>query len=367
MGGKNGFSLIELTLALGIGFIVIGLGNKYFSFTQFNLKEIQTTQGMRQVAKYIQGIIKRPEAVAFSASLEPQGSLAICAFPPSLGGDTLCTQTDSNHQDSFELFLPPKKKKDFKRNRALVAGTEKKPVYYTASGQPGCDPKSPGCVFKAIAYFWATCPGDSRDFSRSKTASLFQKDCARAQVLNLRFQVSYITEQESKPSIPSDDGFWQDRSRTLHTPNYAVAIPTAALGRYADYIQSCPKNYSLLGVIDSKPQCQCLPPYRELTKDVCIQENHRCLPTERYLGTALNGKPICKKLTCTEKVITGDARVSFDFDCAPDGWLNKIQVLGKNPKNCRCIDDGSGSNLELRSWRAVCRLDCGFKITCCRE
>lgn len=384
---QAGFTLAEVLISIGIVSMVALFVSRYFLNTNKSIKEIKASNYMKSIADTILRAVQRPDVIAFSASIGANIELENCVYTnpkdkASTSNPELCTATNPEQQVPIHIYLPPKDKSSYSTDKLRVAGTERDPVYYSFTGEMGCDPKDPKCIFAAKAYFWATCPASTsevRNVDRNSSGQLFQKSCFRAQTINIRFQVTHIFAKHGVPethrplnrelqAVPQDSSFWKNGERNgLHTTKYANSTNVSSLGLYSDYIESCPVNYTLIQVVDSKPVCKCLPPYKELTKDVCILADHKCLADERYMGTTLKGDPICKKVRCSTKIISLTDAISFDFDCSPDGWLNKIEVFGSSAKSCECQTITDGPNLELKTWEYLCQFNCPFKITCCQE
>ena len=380
---------MEVMVAVGIvGFVIAG-ATTYFLNSKRYVKEMKAAQTMRSIARTLNRIAQNPQAIAFSSSIGVNNKLEACVWTdPKFKNDSIpsrtpvrCDSTDPQRQVPMSLYIAPKDRSKFNARRLRVAGTDKDPVWYSIDGKRACNPKKPDCIFAAKSYFWATCPSDSsdvRNLDRAKASLLFSKSCYRAQSVSVRFQLTHVHNKRRlktkfRPlkrqlaSIPKNSVFWRGgKAGGKHTTANASSTNVASLGLYADYIEACPVNYTLLKVVDSKPICRCLAPYKEVMNGVCALIDHTCPEGERYLGLNLRGQPLCKKVTCQDQVISLSDATSFDFDCFPHGWVNKIEPLG-SAKNCECEEIAAGPNIELGTWDYSCRLNCAFRVTCCRE
>lgn len=403
---QRGMTLVELVVSFGIVGIITVIGATVYYNSQKNIAEASFYNVMRIVARSIQKTAQNPEAVAFSALVGTNRPLESCAWTTlnasesssdlisreatnlSSSASTICTATDPEKQQPFILYETPPKNKSFNANDLQVAGTDQNPVYYDIYGKSGCNPTDPKCVIVAKSYFWATCPRGANQIRSARAGGTFTgatSNCHRAQVINVRFQVSHLFNTKTVegivkgkgglrrkvPSIPRDSNFWENGGvGGRHTVNNALAIDVSKLGLYADYVGNCDKNYTLIEVVDSKPKCKCLPPYKEkeyaLSK-ICVIEDHHCDGNTRYVGSTSNGDPICKPIFCETKTVSINDKKSFDFSCYPDGWLSKVVPAGGQSKNCVCKKGTEGPDMEYDMWSYSCDFQCGFVITCCRE
>lgn len=383
---EKAFSFMEIMVSLAITGFIIAAASTYFLRSKKNISDISTSKQMKLVADRIEKFTQNTEAISFSSAMGQNKDLLACVFPDNNKKSSqvmsVCSSTDPEKQISFQLYMPPKDKTSYDAKKLRIAGTDKDPVYYDINGIKDCKIDDPKCVFIAKAYFWAICPSDTRDIhnaSSSKMTSIFAKNCHRAQSIHIRFQLSHILKQKKSknaqsgesqemPAIPKDAVFWKNGKKNgTHTTAGASAMNVANLGLFADFVESCPINYTLIQVIDSKPVCECLAPYKEISPGVCLLENHKCADDERYTGTSLSGEPICKKVTCETVIYTQDQKKAFNFNCSPNGWINKIEPMEASGKTCRCEKVSDGPNTELGTWEYTCQLVCSFKIRCCRE
>ena len=404
---QKGITVLELLVAVGILSVVTGIGLTYYVKSRKNLREVRFVQVMRVIAKRVEKLSQNPEAIAFSAAQSTNSKLANCVWTRELGSGkdygvdkirdsakplTNCDAVNPNEQQGFNLYVPPKKLSDYELESRKISGGANydNGVWYDVRGKRGCDPdRDPKrCIIQVKTYFWATCPRGANDIRRKVQNKNYNAplnaSCYRAQSINIRYQVRHVHRPRSAydieervqlrrqlPNIPRDKTFWLNGvpKSSEHTPEHASPMDVAQLGRYSDYTGSCGPNYTLIEVKDSIPNCKCLPPYREkeyaLSK-VCVLEGHKCRSDERYMGTRINGEPICEPVVCEDKTYTLNEEIGFVFDCGPYGWLNAVRST-RGAKNCNCKTTIKQPNLELGTFREACDLHCSFTITCCRR
>lgn len=427
---QSGYSIVELMISLGILGVASVIGFGTYIRAKKSVDDITVVNAMRKIAGDVEVTARQASSLAFSAWSGRNPELLNCVYTWSeangnLSRDkafdkreirkdkdpTLCTKTDPEKQEGVHLYKVPGDWKNANMQRLRIAGTPSEPVWYTISGQKDCNPVSDParCKIRAVAWMWATCSTDSNIIRQNQAgtsgSSSFRNSCYRARTVHIRYQIRYVENfsifsrnaKKCNPypyrfhAIPNDRTFWGESCgikvqnseikgfhRESHSSKHSFAVTVSGIGRYADRLQSCPKNYTLLGIKDSEPQCVCMAPYSELQTGLsktCILDNHRCKANQRYLGTDLDGSPICQDIHCFYKTIDMSQGKPLDFSCTQDdsgrtrkgGWINEITAENKNGGNCECANTQEAPDMEIMGWSYGCLLQCSFTVRCCFE
>ena len=422
---NSGFTLIELIISLTILGVSIAIGTSAFLNSKKNIKDIIVVNMMREISRDVETAIRQASNMAFSAWSGKNPELLNCVYTWGSSDEnfnrnkafdrrsvetkapSLCKKTSPKDPQGIHLFKVPRNWNTVKMNDLRIAGTPKNPVWYTTEGKKDCNPLNDvRCRIKAVTWMWATCSRDSfmirQQQAGSRKGSDFIKTCYRSRTINMRYQISFVDpgivkkNSECIPypirfhSIPRDRVFWEKKCRTSfkgkkvdgydpnsHSSKLSISITVSEVGRFSDRLKSCPPNYTLLGIKDSNPQCACMAPYREVSTGLsktCLLDNHLCRENQRYLGTDLDGSPICQDIFCFYKKLQTSGSNPIDLSCKVDnrgrkrkgGWINEI-IADKNSQNCVCDEPKENPDPSLAAWSYSCQFHCSFTVRCCFE
>lgn len=344
-------TLVELMIAIGIT-VTLSLGIATFvSQQQRTVRDMQVNLRTKEIAQRIERALSDPNVIrASSVFSNADGNVALrnCL---SLAGDPnalACSATDPRAQVGFELILPFRDSSSVAPQlleKHTIAGSPSQPALYNILDGRLCSRAAPerGCDVKVRAYFWATCgpqdtflgtPGETRSGRPEFTPTL----CSTAQTLHLRYQVVYepaIPRSGSQrihvSNYPPDKVFWVEKDSVMSTLG-AITIPVSIVPRDITASESsCAPNFSVTGIQDGEPVCECLFPYTFVPsglgddKGACFAEEKRCAADERFRGVDADGGVICTQVCCETKTIDWNAGGSLG--CKRGGWMESIRPI----------------------------------------
>lgn len=367
----DGFSLVELVIALGIS-TILGLGIATFLRSQqVTVYALKSSLVMHQLAKTLEEAAGRPDVVAFSALYgKSGGSSDLRACLGQVSGAP-CLATQAINQRGMELILPFTVGNEIESTRLeknTIAGTEEHPVWYTLEGKK-CAPTASlplTCVLQASAYFWASCPANlsglsaetSTDTGTASGGVHFSAQCEKADAVHLRIHVVHVPKGSHSgdrrfPSIPSDSVFYENPQSKSMSATGAISTATSFIPSVSGLSFSCPINYTVTQILDGKPKCECLYPFQELESDfitLCTSHEQKCGFNERYRGTDENGTIICRPITCHQQ--------DLGSSCSVGGWIQKVIYNKCTTDECKYEQFGGGCAKEIT---------CTGSIVCCYD
>jgi type II secretory pathway pseudopilin PulG len=398
---QKGITLVELMISLGIlSVLTLGIGT-FITNQQKVAESLKYAVQMRSIAHRIEQSISKPETLRSSATwsnytgnLKLKGCISSRTKGTALLEDvSRCTTTNPKEQQDFELITPLGNVTESIKKKVLhektLAGSSKNPARYRLRDGTKCSDKNTtatgDCQLEARSYFWATCPPKSSFLDLEKTTNstigFTPTNCPTAQTIHVRYQLihNFHGSKNSKtgkildidrqiPSIPSDEIFWEDSSKKNMSSFSAISIAVSTIPRENDVFNySCPPNYTITGIVDGAPTCECLYPYHEVgeIKKICIAHEEKCGPSERYRGTDVNGKIVCQPVSCTDNI-------PLENGCGEGGWIEGISPLLQETKFdpawrnacwstlCNIAKDGGACDRESR-------VECFMRIRCCYE
>lgn len=325
--------------------------------------------------------------------------------------------TNPEKQVPFELFLPFSSSRTLtpaELEKNVVAGDINNPQIYSirTSGKP-CNRKKEqaGCDFKVYTFFWASCPPDLSDFVDDPNSALPSPaaTCQTAQTLNFRYQIVFDPTRKSSYSlkkyvynvkgvgvihrlknVPDNKLFWMNYvsrswsnmksnySNLLMSPTGAITMPVSIIPSLGEEVSGvCPLNFTMTGIKDGKPICECLFPYKLLPDTLgigpglCMADEQNCNdPNKRYRGIDENGNIICQKVKCEKKQINWKTNTG---GCKTGGWIESIRPIPQKRGTKKKKLPSSSCKVEkgctIGKWGGSCQspVSCYEEINCCYE
>ncbi|WP_374073574.1 hypothetical protein [Bdellovibrio bacteriovorus] len=155
--GKNGFSLVQLLLAIGLLGILAGVFADMIINLQKEVRRTSAQQGRILASYQLDQITTSPFGVRTSALLPDVINEPLRACVRG-GATTGCTSNCCQGGQSFDfILLDPRDTNPNLSARARLGGTSTNPVYYDEAGSNNCIP--PRCTYRVATSFVAQCPG----------------------------------------------------------------------------------------------------------------------------------------------------------------------------------------------------------------
>ncbi len=363
---------------------------------------------MQVIAKSVESAIARPDVVGASARYAPfvthsrseighhlrEGNMKLLGcISPEIAGETKapCEITSPEAQLPFDLILPVAKDLESAKSIAknTIAGGEF-PLHYNLAGQKDCfllnnldmnekdkeaqiqtgHPLDPTCQFKVSAFFWANCPVlDSSSEGKEGRGVTLAKSCPTASSINIRYQIRHIVPESDGSNkiknkikkilapIPLDVVFNAD-------PSYgAITVSVDAIPDLSETELSCPRNESIIALVDGKAKCECLFPFQKIILNgvsLCQAKKKRCAANERYRGVNADGTAICKPVACEI--------IDTNVGCRHGGWIESVSAFTANAKSAlpwSCLGHMCPLGEDGGTCTAV--VNCYGNVRCCYE
>jgi len=419
---NRGATLTELVISISIS-AVIGSGIITFMLRQQTASNmLKYSLNMQAIYKRIEQIASNPEAIRHSASFsKKKGNVellnCLSTAKPNEAVD-LCTQTDPENQIAIDLLNIPKGILEQNQGAVMadkdllkykVSGTTKFPSLYDIKKGILCKTTTTPdsrCSIEVRSYFWATCPPNSLYMGEIDTGQGVPQEtdnfipqatpttCITAQAINIRFQIVHnyaVRNKKTKakkivkiskklPSLPRDGVFWKDprQKRDMTTYN-TLTTPVRIIPSEKFLFLQCPLNYTMTGIKDEEPICECLYPFHKEgcltcgTNPPCVAVKKKCAANERYRGNKENGEPVCQPIYCEER--------KAELGCQHGGWIESIKNVYWNEANETLSSDdhisGSINNacaviadaciIGKNGGYCDANYTCNQKIRCCYE
>ncbi len=265
---EQGFSLLEILVALVIIGLTIASATKYFGDVFLHQSNERIVDARDQIVDRVRSDIANPDVLANSVALGTgaAGFEGNTAMSDCLDPRKICTVTRPQAQVAFQLVRQRIQGAGFTTEK--IAGTTAVPQFYNLLGvRSNCNP-SRSCPFAARAFFWATCPVPA-----ASPAGAAPLTCAGAETIHVRFQVS----QSYDPS------FIAPTARAEASLRFA-SIPPGVPGQSPNSFTDNPAEYS----------------FAVSAKDIKLRLARDCKsrdPNSFQAGVDKGGNPICNCTT----------------------------------------------------------------------
>ena len=312
-----GFSLVEVMVAASL----LGLLALFTSTYMGNLLEGTKAERGRSTQEDIylrlNAVAANPDAIVTSVAQMRVGTDT--AGNVDLGDciDTSdrCDRTSASSQIGFNLWH------DNGGGAERWAGTPGRPVYYDERGARDCNPAKRNCIFAAVAYWWATCPGGAAN-------------CVLPDSIHTRIQILPV------PHAGRRDGF---KMFPLKFNDDKTAFANRLKGEDIKQKQAdrCPVDQKQIGLaISGRPICRCIvkppggadPPVTgrcpPVTCPIYIDEQAgtriRARIRKVLVGFNDDGSPRCENPDSDKQETCWYVNLQGSGDCGPGAWMMSL-------------------------------------------